>query len=343
MKCPFLESHICIRTTGEYRLCCISGEESNTENITNTKPKDWLNSPTVQKAKENLSKGIFPDACRKCMYEEYSGKESKRTKATIGPGITHLDLRFGNSCNLKCNMCGPHSSSSLYYEHQEIISKQMQSPFTCGSKISNWYDDNVLDFVDDLEDLQEVYITGGEPMLEKNLVKFLERLDRQVAIRFSTNGTVANPKALQALERFNNVSFCLSIDGIGKVNDYIRWGSRWGDIVNNIPKFKDLGYISLGPTIQIQNILYYDDLLEYADKNNFEVYENILVNPKYMNINSAPYTMKEKIKHFKNFITFKSDHDHLRQFIEHITVLDKNRSTHIKFFLPEVAKYYGID
>ena len=42
MKCKYLEHQVMVRPDGEFRMCCISKEETNKENIKDMTPEQWL-------------------------------------------------------------------------------------------------------------------------------------------------------------------------------------------------------------------------------------------------------------------------------------------------------------
>lgn len=347
MKCKYIEHQACIRTDGQYRMCCVSMEPNNTETVNTHTPVQWLQSETIQKARKQFENNEWPDACIKCKTSEENGSQSMRQKPRqYGPGLSHLDLRFGNSCNLACSMCFPGSSSTLHYEHEKLLSEGKESPWgTQRFNVYNWYDDELGDKFANLNDLREVYLTGGEPMMVKHLDKFLDKLDSSVELRFNTNGTIINPKVFEQLKRFKYVNMCLSIDGIGKVNDYIRWGSNWVDIEANINKLAELPNIdmSVGPTIQLMNALYYEELVEWAKNKQFKVYDNMLMYPLYLNLKNADDIIKQRTPNFNHWHNGNSDYRERENFIRYTKILDNNRGCNIKDFLPEVANIYGLD
>jgi len=344
VKCKYLEHQVMVRPDGEFRMCCISKEETNKENIKDMTPEQWLASATPTKAREQLAKGEWPDACKKCELMEEAGKPSMRQRPReYGPGISHLDIRFGNQCNLRCTMCYPGSSSSLYHEHQELKAKG-ESPwgwFDYG--LYNWYTDEQGETLSRNPNLREVYLTGGEPMMVKGLNKFLGKLDPSVEVRFNTNGTLFNPQVFDELKRFNTVNMNFSIDGIGKVNDYIRWGSDWDTVEYNLNKFREVADVSLGPTVQIMNVLEHDTYIEYAQANDLEIFDNLLMTPDSLHIKNAPQAMKDNIKHFDYWMAQPTSLEKQDEFRKWIGVLDKHRGVSIKDYLPEVAGYYGIN
>ena len=76
-------------------------------------------------------------------------------------------------------------------------------------------------------------VTGGEPFLSKSFLKFIDNLYqwdfcKNITIVIYTNTTfVPKIKFIKALEKFKSVSLQLSIDSVGKRNDFLRSGSDW--------------------------------------------------------------------------------------------------------------------
>lgn len=346
-QCKYLDHQVCIRTDGQYRLCCVSMESDNKEKVSSTSIVEWHNSETVRDAREKLSNDIWPDACVKCKINEENNVPSMRQRPIkYGPGISHLDLRFGNSCNLNCSMCFPGSSSSLHHEHEKIKSLGLISPWGQTTyEIFNWYTDDLGEMFANLKDLREVYLTGGEPMMVKHLVGFLKKLDSSVEVRFNTNGTIYNPQVYQELQRFERVSICYSIDGLGEVNDYIRWGSHWKDVEHNVhhmAKLKNVN-ISIGPTVQILNALYYTDLVDWATKYGYSVYENLLLFPKHYHLENSDDIIKQSVPQFEHWYKNSQDLNERQKFIDNTKLLDSVRGCNIRDYLPEVADIYGFD
>lgn len=347
MRCKYLEHQACIRTDGQYRMCCVSTEPNNKETIFTHTPEQWLESPIVLETRKKLSEEIWPESCNKCQTAEENGLISMRQKPRpYGPGLSHLDLRFGNSCNLSCVMCFPGSSSSIHHEHEKLKFMKIESPWGNSSyEVFNWYNEDLGQMFADLKDLREVYLTGGEPMMVKHLANFLEKLNSNVELRFNTNGTILNKNVLDELRRFERVQMCYSIDGIGKVNDYIRWGSQWGEIERNLDIMQTLPnvMISVGPTIQVLNAYYYDELVQWANSRGFPIYENVLMTPAHYDLKNADIKIKNRIPHLKHYTDCEPNLIERDNFIKYTKILDSSRGCNIKDYLPEVAEIYGFD
>jgi len=344
MRCKYLDNHINVRSDGQYRLCCVSVEPNNQENIKTHTPSDWLNSKTHSDAVEMMANDQWPDACIKCKSQEAIGLESKRTAARMfGPGISHLDLRLGNSCNLKCLSCWNQSSSSIAEEEKEM--KRAGIPIANVLDVSNfnWADKDTFKKFEDLP-LQEVYFTGGEPMVVRHLPDFLERLDPSTHIRFSTNCTIWNPKLEKILKKFNVVTMSLSLDAVDSKIEYIRYGSNWTEIENNAKRYNDFCLVNVSPTISLLNAWFYNDIKEYADKHQWKVYENLLMLPLWLHCKNAPDSLKAQYQLINpSWYSEPADLYQLEYFKNQIAKLDSWRKIKIQDYLSPVAKAYGIN
>jgi MoaA/NifB/PqqE/SkfB family radical SAM enzyme len=208
----------------------------------------------------------------------------------------------------------------------------------------NWFREDLIDQLANIPTLKEVYLTGGEPFMVKGLDKFIDKLDRNVQLRFNTNGTLTNNKLLNLLSEFNTVNLAFSIDGIGKVNDYIRYGSDWGTIENNLHVSATYGLnVSITPTIQIYNYPYIQQLWDYCDRYNIPHYDTILINPTHFDIKNMPISMREKYalpkhtEYLKNSLINQSEVD---KFVTMTKTLDQHRNIDICEYLPLVAEHY---
>lgn len=343
MSCKYLDHQLCVRTTGEFRLCCASLEPSHEYNIKTHSIEEWFNSPVHKNAKQSIDKGILPDSCLRCRTDEQSGIQSMRQRPRVyGPGLSHLDIRFSNQCNLRCVMCGPMSSSSIMQEHKQLGDS---SPWgTIQVEEYNWYNSEIANEIANISTLKEVYLTGGEPFMVRGLDKFIEKLDRKVNLRFNTNGTLNNRKLYQLLSEFENVNLAFSIDGIGKVNDYIRYGSTWNEVEDNLLLAKECGLdVSITPTIQIYNYPYIQELWNYSDRHGIKRYDTLLLTPHHLDIRHMPESMRNKymLCEHQEYLENNVRHDvEVRRLVEFTKTLDNSRNIDIHNYLPEVCEFY---
>ena len=346
MKCKYLENQICVRSDGQFRLCCVSVENENKENIKTHSIDDWHNSETHRNARHLLENNEWPDACKTCELHEEKGLVSQRTKpGEFGPGLSHMDIRFGNSCNLKCVSCFHQSSSSIAEEAIQMSALGFTPLYPLLKEPHfNWASEETMKKFEGLP-IREIYLTGGEPMMVKHLPSFLERLDSTVELRFNTNGTLWNKKIETILKRFRKVVMSLSLDAVDRKIEYIRYGSVWSEIEANIQKYAEFCKVDVTPTISILNACHYDEIIEYSNKNKFKIYENILNYPAWLNCKNAPDVLKSQFKtaSINEWSNTTADQNEIKNFKKNIAALDKFRKINIKDYLPEVAQAYEIN
>jgi sulfatase maturation enzyme AslB (radical SAM superfamily) len=87
-----------------------------------------------------------------------------------------------------------------------------------------------------------------------------------------TNGMVYKEDLVKKFSKFKSAHIGFSIDAIGPMNDYIRYGSKWENIIDNLRKYMndceeyDNVSISVRTTYTPWNIYYYDELYDYFQK-----------------------------------------------------------------------------
>ena len=349
MRCMFLENHVCIHTTGEYRLCCISKEPSKNNNITNMSPREWLDSDYVRNVKSQLSNG-WPSSCIVCQQKEEQGLSSKRSLQPLHSDteIHYIDLRLGNTCNLRCQMCWPVSSSKILADAIGI-EKTSRSPWheiLSNLSTTNWSDR--LELLDDIVKypLTEIYFTGGEPMLVKGIHLFLEKLQKvnpNCKLRFNSNGTIINDALNQQLKKFNDVKISLSIDAIEGRLEYIRYGTKWNTIQENLKIFRDIADVDITPTISVYNVLYINELYDWIKLHNLDVIPNILTGPNYLAVNNFPNKELINFQPAKWLLDKPYDQNATDKFRSYVVQLDTYRKININDHLPELAKIYGLN
>ena len=101
-----------------------------------------------------------------------------------------------------------------------------------------------IDYIDKLKpyinDIKSVYLAGGEPFLDDNVLTLLDLLKnkKEVSIIFTTNCTVdlSNKKIAQKLEKLSrhNVNFNISLDGLPEYNDNIRLGGSFEKVCKKV-------------------------------------------------------------------------------------------------------------
>jgi sulfatase maturation enzyme AslB (radical SAM superfamily) len=332
--------HSFINTNGNYQVCCISEEyhpgipdqNNNLFNINNHPSlDDVMNSDFMRNLRLEMINGQWNPICTRCLETESSGGVSRRqienseyvmdantyvneTKQNgqIDVKFKSIDYRLGNLCNLQCRMCGPHSSS-LWINDWNLV-KPVTEHISDKQKLVlenyDWIDQiSLLDeFKSKLNFVDRLHFAGGEPLIAPQMVKMLKicvdmGIAQNITLSYNTNITQLPTRVLDLWKHFKSVKLLCSIDGFGKVNDYIRFPSKWNIIDKNLffldKNYKNLNIseIILSCTVQIYNVLELSDLYNYLKKFKNIVPALNLINlhhPHYMTTKLLPVNAKKK-------------------------------------------------
>ncbi len=217
---------------------------------------------------------------------------------------------------------------------REIVSRLAENPA--------WYDNEDVMF-DELfgapEHLRHLSFAGGEPLLHKRLEDVLQMLvDRglakNISLFFSTNGTQKSPRFSELLRQFRHVSMAVSLDGVGKMQEYIRPPTHWDSLQRNLISYRDLfrsaknWTLQVHPTPQAYNVFGLIDLVRFCDENGIEIIlENALLQPRHLSLDMLPQSIIDEA--IERWCAYKDEvSDKLARQVEALlTVLRRPRPT----------------
>ena len=201
-----------------------------------------------------------------------------------------VDVRWTNLCNFACVYCGPEFSSkwSTELKIQSRVPNQQQ----------------LMDFKNYIYDhagqLKHVYLAGGEPLLMKENLILLEKLNPDVNIRINTNLSKVDTRVFEAICEFPNVHWTVSVETQAEEFEYIRHGGSWTDFLDNLHKINQLGHkISFN---MLHFLLNYNSVFDCVDflkdlgfhNNSFVI--GALLTPEYLNIRHLPQNVLNSVK-----------------------------------------------
>jgi sulfatase maturation enzyme AslB (radical SAM superfamily) len=191
------------------------------------------------------------------------------------------------------------------------------------------------------DEIKMLCFVGGEPLYEKKNIDILEKLafeNNECFISIVTNGSAQlSQNQKNTFKKFKNLNICLSIDGIQKQFEYIRYPLKWDVLLKNIEEYREVGAsLSVSFTISNLNILYYDEIVNWFNQQKLEYNSNFVIAPKHFNIEVLPPAIKKHLPFIKNPSHF--DRDLFSQFMKEIKGQDKLKNIDIKDYLPEVDK-----
>lgn len=244
--------------------------------------------------------------------------------------LLDLDLRLDNTCNLKCRMCGPTESHQWYtewvktsgfnkfkaYDHTVNLEMKGNRAHIVGKSPYGWSDRvDVADILQkDAPNLKIIYMSGGEPLIINQQYELLQKYidsgaSKNLELDYNTNFTNIPQRALDQWKEFYQVNIGGSVDGVGAVNDYVRYPSKWKQIKENIKKLDtqtgDNVTCWITYTWQILNVLSVTDLIEYCLEQDFVKFNRYsksafftyhpVHNPAYYCVTSLPDSAKEYV------------------------------------------------
>ena len=294
--------NVSVDPDGSVKTCCISTdfitkEDGTKFNLGHDKLEEIYNSKSFVKIRQQMLDGVEVKGCTRCYEQEkVSGTSSRLSymhykipdKSVVQNNIKiqYFDLRFGNRCNLKCRTCNPTASDQIAKEIKEIQDKEKGRFWPLDTTdINDWYNTDIFknNLESQINNVSLLYLTGGEPTLNEENKKFLEKLiennrHNNVGIKISTNMTNLNKKFFELFDNFKSTTFFASIDGFKEVQEYLRYPSNWNQIDENIKSCISNKKYMLVPTpvIQIGNLNNIVDLFEYFESFNRKAKKTII-------------------------------------------------------------------
>jgi len=308
----------------------------------------------IEQIKQKMISGIRPLACYKCWNLEDQGIVSDRiiknnlfdvvlnrdlkeieNKCINGDyNLLHYKIDTNNTCNATCITCdGASSSAWINLEKHKGLSVNR-----------HW---NIkLEQIDiDYVNARAVNFRGGEPLLSKTNFQILQRLIDQkntdCFISFTTNGSIQlSQEQVDMLKKFSRINFCLSIDGIEKTFEYLRYPLKWSTILDNIKQYRENNIeLSASFTLSNINMLYYSQTVEWFGLNKIKFINNSIYSPDYFRPTSLPKKIKDQIVDNNNliFISTHNENDDLlfQDFLCKITEQDNLKNIQMQDYVPE--------
>lgn len=274
MDCGAFDSGLTIHPDGKVSPCCIF-DKKYYKNITDID----LNDPW-----KDLRDGKGCNSCRhagptyKDRFVEFKRNNYK---------VRHLDVRNTNLCNLECTICCSYYSSKWA---QRLGENKFVS----------------TEFDIDLDEVEHIYFAGGEPLINSMHWKVLDRIKDPSKVTLQYNSNLVSVKNIEKYwPKFKHVFVSASMDAVGKLGEYLRYGTdfeKWENNLNIVSKYAE---IEINPTISILNIFHLKELEEWSK---FPINYNILTDPRHLCVNVLPIELKNKIEYMPK-------NEHLKQIL----------------------------
>lgn len=280
----------------------------------------------------------------------------------------YFEVRPSNKCNLKCRMCRPEWSHLIHQETDSIKDKKFKEIANdiIEEKILNTASFNLVD----LDSMVRLYIAGGEPTVMPEVYEFLrdcvKNKKTEFELNINTNAVKISEKLFDLFKNFTKLWFTVSIDGVGKIGEYQRWGTDSKKQIENIHRLKNNGAgIHIISVVSIYNVhdigttmQFFDSEFPYAKVQlNWAGYKKDILDPKdhpntdlvlksleiakgtkcyYHQERGAKPIVDGLYKHYSSYP--KLNKEKLSNFFYYNDTLDKHRGSKLVDYIPELEE-----
>jgi len=305
-SCDLPFHHIATRPDGRVFPCCYFRWEETPTDLT-VDHKDPFNHPFLVDLRNKMLNDEYIEGCSRCYKDEETSGHSMRldmnsvkhfgfpedSRGKV-PKLTNIDLTFSNVCNNKCRMCGPELSTSWYSDAKKL-----------GIKHSGIIAKNTILDDYDLSELRFIKLLGGEPLMEEaKLIDLLKKCNRKELTLLLITNTTIRPKGelYELLKEVKNLKVELSIDSYGRLNDFLRKGSDWDEVWENVFWFKEQGVEpSVHSVASIYNVNKVHELISFCKTLELDHKYVMLDGPDWMMPRNLPnFAKKELIEEYKD-------------------------------------------
>jgi organic radical activating enzyme len=244
-------------------------------------------------------------------YSEHFYRPIEWDRLTPTDPIRHLSVLFSNKCQMQCFYCNE-QASSMWEAKRKIIKVQQEHM-------------DLKDVVD-LENLEEIHITGGEPLLENKCIDFLMALPfkstRKLGVVTNLSyGKATMDKLLAIIERHPNLAISCSLDAIGdnftrKHFNWDLWSENFKVLAKGFNERQPQGarYLHINIVVSIFNYKKLGDIIKYVvewRRNNVNVTYDLsqVALDQPGSLASAPVSFKDRIQISTDYSIFLTERE----------------------------------
>jgi hypothetical protein len=347
--------------------------------------KSWKNDKNYQRIRKLMINGERVSNCKICSEYEDKGIRDQRWNYSFDwiarlkikniedlkkiENPVYYEIKPSNKCNAMCRMCNGNYSHLIQKENFQINDKKYKELIE-SQKVFEMY--SSFERVD-IDKVIRLYVAGGEPTVMSSLYKFLEKcINKQktnFALNIQTNGVKLKKKFFDLCGHFKNLTISTSIDGVGKINEYVRWLTNSEEQKQNIHKLIEAGHhVQIISVISIYNVATIGETMDMFDREfpntpvqlQFASFKKDLLDPYnhpnrklvYKSLIKAKTTrcywhnesgttniinqMFDFFGHPSNTDTF--DQQKLERFFYYNDTLDKLRGSKLKDYIPDLEE-----
>lgn len=310
----------------------------------------------------NLREKVAPDNCSYCIQGEKQNSHSLRRfwndaieDDEVRLEIMHISV--DSLCNMSCLSCSPVQSSSW--------NKKKNIKELADNGLNFKYNNELTSYVEnfkrvaqntDYNNLKILKIGGGEPFYSENVYWFLDLLDSKIDLSnvdlwINTNASIIPKDNIwKLIKKFKTIHIDMSIDAVGEYHEYVRYGSKWSDILSFIEFVKnnkeDNIFLRVHSVYSILNFNSYTKVLDFFHENELEFTCTVLQYPRYLSVLNVP--RQHRLFHLiKKYDQMSKINNALKSDIEYLTsgtlkkyleLMEKENNNRLEDYNPELKR-----
>ena len=266
-RVPF--DSVTVSPTGRMQMCCEAdwtGHQEKTKIKDINSLQEWFEGEYMNSVRDKMHKGQMLPECGICYRREKLHGRSWRTNQNEKYfkhntdvkeySIKKVDLKIGNKCNLKCKMCFPYASSELWKEWKDLgwNTKEKDPNKETSWKYYDGYFEEDYSWPKNKTNMDKIkeavakckllHVTGGEPMLNPEFFDLLKHcIDigtaKDIILDVTTNATKIHPRFFDLAKQFKQLEMVISMDGVGKTYEYVRYPADYNTVYKNILRYHE--------------------------------------------------------------------------------------------------------
>lgn len=244
--------------------CCAARPEKLDIKWVKLNPGQLFNTSLLQQERQQMLSNQPVDSCEDvCWKLERQNLVSRRQM--LGSNVLSytnikikspkkLNIVLGSTCNLTCSYCCKNYSSAWYRDIAENGPYLDQERFTL--TVKDKLLDNIshrehqqsdgfqtlLSEIQNFSDVEEIYVTGGEPFLYNALPDLLNELGQTNSKIICFTGLGVDAKRfktqLSKIQQRSNLKISVSGENCGKFYEFNRYGNSWNNFVENLAQLE---------------------------------------------------------------------------------------------------------
>ena len=359
---------------GKVRPCCLYKDYIRDEfgeymHVQTHTISEILHSDYMKDLRNQFREGKKPLGCAVCITDEIHGHRSKRQiydrnkQGTDSPLIdfseepnspSEFQMIISNACNLKCRSCSPSHSNLWQAEFKKIHGHTgYKMKFNQSGDKNGMLWKNRHEWMQSVENLE---IVGGEPFYIQQWNDIWDEFvesgrSKEINISLSSNATIFSGERVKFLnDNFKSVGLGLSIDGLDKTYEYLRYPGKWDEVQENLIRYNamkangelDNTNISISHTIGWINAWHLPQFVEWVNCNTptFAIWYNLIHSPDHMALWAVPSSVKKIIE--DKWDNSALDKDVIKGLINHMNsrspTNDELVNIYNKFYLVDLAR-----